>query len=230
VPWGDSWLTATWPFVRSALPQSPASVLELGCGPEGGFVPRLLDSGYQAVGVDRNAPAGAGFHQLDFEHYDPPRPVDAVVACRSLHHVDDPADVARRIAEALRPGGALVVVEWAWERFDEQTARWCRERLEPAEAEEDHGWLQRRLDGWLASGEAWDAYFVAWAGTHGIHRAERILGELDGHFERTSCAYAPYFFAELGNVAEAEEQAAIDAGEIRATGIRYVGARSCSES
>ena len=43
------------------------------------------------------------------------------------------------------------------------------------------------------------------------------------HFERTSCEYAPYFFAELGNVAEAEEQAAIDAGEIRATGIRYVG-------
>ena len=62
MPWGDSWLAATWPFVRTALPPAPASVLELGCGPEGGFVPRLLDSGYEAVGVDRNAPAGAGFN------------------------------------------------------------------------------------------------------------------------------------------------------------------------
>jgi SAM-dependent methyltransferase len=223
VPWGDRWLTALWPFIRSQLPPPPASVLELGCGPLGGFVPRLLDEGYEAVGVDRNAPTGADFHQLDFEHYDPPRPVDAVVACRSLHHVDDPVDVADRIAAALCPGGTMVVVEWAWERFDEQTARWCFERLEPAEAGEDQGWLQRRRDGWLASGEAWDAYFVAWAGTHGIHRAERILRELDERFERRSCEFAPYFFADLGDVAEADEQAAIDAGEIRATGIRYVG-------
>ena len=224
MPWGDGWLTALWPFVRGALPPAPARVLELGCGPQGGFVPRMLEAGYAAVGVDRNAPGGPGFHQLDFEHFEPLRPFDAVVACRSLHHVADPADVAGRVAAALRPGGGLVVVEWAWERFDEQTARWCLERLEPAEAEDDHGWLQRRLDGWQASGEAWDAYFSAWAGTHGIHRAERILHELDGRFARLSCEYAPYFFSELGDdVAEADEQAAIDAGAVSATGIRYVG-------
>lgn len=222
--WGDRWLTALWPFVRAALPRPPANVLELGCGPLGGFVPRLLDEGYEAVGVDRNAPTGAGFHEVDFEHYDPPRAVDAIVACRSLHHVDDPANVANRVAAALRPGGTMVVAEWAWERFDEQTALWCFERLEPAEAGEDPGWLQRRRDGWVASGEPWDAYFASWAATHGIHRAERILRELDGHFERRSCELAPYFFADLGDVAEADEQAAIDAGEIRATGIRYVGA------
>jgi hypothetical protein len=31
----------------------------------------------------------------------------------------------------LVPGGVLVVVEWAWERFDEATARWCFARLTP---------------------------------------------------------------------------------------------------
>jgi SAM-dependent methyltransferase len=215
---------ALWPFVRAALPPAPASVLELGCGPLGGFVPRLLDAGYEGVGVDRNAPSGAAFHKLDFEHYEPRRPVDAVVASRSLHHVDDPAEVARRVAAALRPGGSLVVVEWAWERFDEQTAHWCFERLPPAQAGEDQSWLQRRHAGWVASGEPWDAYFTSWAASHGIHPAERILGELDERFQRTSCEYAPYFFADLGDIAEADEQAAIHAGEIRATGIRYVGA------
>ena len=65
--------------------------------------------------------AGEGFHQCDFERYDPPRDVDAIVASRSLHHVDDPAAVAGHIASALRPGGAIVVVEWAWERFNEKT-------------------------------------------------------------------------------------------------------------
>jgi SAM-dependent methyltransferase len=223
VPWGDRWLGALWPFVRASLPPAPANVLELGCGSLGGFVPRLLDEGYEAVGVDRDAPDGPGFHRVDFEHYDPPRAVDAVVACRSLHHVHDPADVARRVAAALRPGGTLVVVEWAWERFDEQTAHWCFDRLLPAQDGEAHGWLQRRHDGWRESGEAWDPYFTAWAATHGIHRAEHILRELDAHFERTSCALAPYFFADLGGVTEADEQASIDLGEIRATGIRYVG-------
>ena len=223
MPWGDRWLAALWPFVRAALPPAPATVLELGCGPLGGFVPRLQDAHYEAVGVDRNAPAGKGFHQVDFERYDPPGAVDAIVASRSLHHVDDPAAVADHIASALRPGGAIVVVEWAWERFDEETARWCFERLEPAEADEDPGWLRRRRDGWLASGERWDAYFTGWAAGHGIHRAERILRELDGRFERGSCEFAPYFFADLGEIAEADEQAAINAGEIRATGIRYVG-------
>jgi SAM-dependent methyltransferase len=226
VPWGDRWLSALWPFVRASLPPAPANVLELGCGPLGGFVPRLLDEGYEAVGIDRSAPEGPAFRRVDFEHYDSQRPVDAVVACRSLHHVDDPAGIARGVAAALRPRGTLVVVEWAWERFDEPTARWCFDRLLPAQAGEDQGWLQRRHDGWRDSGEAWDAYFTGWARTHGIHRAERILRELDARFERRSCAFAPYFFADLGGVTEAEEQAAIEAGEIRATGIQYVGARA----
>ena len=51
---------------------------------------------------------------------------------------------------------------------------------------------------------------ASWASSTGTSSARRAT-------------YAPYFFAELGNVAEADEQAAIDAGEIRATGIRYVG-------
>ena len=169
-------------------------------------------------------PAGEGFHQLDFERYDPPRDVDAIVACRSLHHVDDPAAVADHIASALRPGGAVVVVEWAWERFDEKTAHWCFERLEPAEADEDPGWLQRRRDGWLASGRALGRVLRGLGGRRTASIAPSAsCASWTGASSARSCEFAPYFFADLGDIAEADEQAAIDAGEIRATGIRYVG-------
>jgi SAM-dependent methyltransferase len=221
MPWGDRWLTAVWPFVRSQLPPAPASVLEIGCGPLGGFVPRMAEQGYEAAGIDRNAPDAPGYHQLDFEHHDPPLPVDAIVASRSLHHVGDVGDVIARAAATLRPGGTIVVAEWAWGRFDEQTARWCFDRLDAPE--DEPGWLHRRRDGWLASGEAWDAYFTAWTRTHELQSADLILRELDRHFERALCEYAPYFFADLGGTSEDDEQAAIDVGEIRATGIRYAG-------
>ena len=219
---GERWLTALWPFVRAQLPPAPASVLEIGCGPLGGFVPRLRQGGYEATGVDRNAPAANGHAQVDFEHYQPPRALDAIVACRSLHHVGDLGEVIGLAASALRPGGAMVVVEWAWERFDEATARWCFARLDAAETA-DPGWLRRRRDGWLASGESWDAYFGAWTAEGGLHRGDRILGELAARFEPRLCDYGPYFFAELSETTEEDEQAAIASGEIRATGIRYAG-------
>ena len=123
------WLASLWPFVRSELPAAPARVLEIGSGPFGGFVPGLLRGGYEAVGIDRNAPDAPTYRRTDFEQYEPPEAVDAIVASRSLHHVGDLEDVLRRAAEALRPGGVLIVVEWAWERFDADTAHWCFARL-----------------------------------------------------------------------------------------------------
>ena len=215
------WLASLWPFVRSEFPAAPARVLEIGCGPFGGFVPGLLHGGYEAVGIDRNAPEAAGYQRIDFEQYEPPEPVDAIVASRSLHHVGDLEDVLGRAAEALRRGGVLIVVEWAWEQFDADTAHWCFARFDPAEP----GWLKGRKDGWAQSGEAWEDYFESWARNHGLHRGDRIVGALDARFERRSCMYGPYFFADLGGFSEGDEQSAIEAGEIRANGIRYAGTR-----
>ena len=33
----ERWLAALWPFVRAWLPPPPAAVVEIGCGPLGGF-------------------------------------------------------------------------------------------------------------------------------------------------------------------------------------------------
>jgi SAM-dependent methyltransferase len=216
------WSAALWPFVRSRLPASPATVLELGCGPAGGFVPALREHGYEAVGIDPNAPETRGFHRIGFEQYEPPQPVDAIVASRSLHHVGDLGEVVGSVVAALRPGGTLIVAEWAWEQFDADTAEWCFARM-GADDESPDGWLRRRRDAWAESGEDWESYFFAWAAGHGLHRGEDILDGLAQRFDTAFSTRGPYFFADLAGVREADEEEAIAAGAIRATGIRYAG-------
>ena len=216
----ERWLGATWPLVRTRLPVAPACVVELGCGPLGGFVPRLRSAGYDAIGVDPQAPEGPQYQQIEFERAELPRHVDAVVASTSLHHVTSPAHVLDRITSTLRPGARLVVVEWAWERFDEPTAGWCFNRLGP---DDEPGWLHRRRSEWLASGRDWLSHFREWADGENLHAGATLIRLLDQRFERQLLAYGPYFFADLPGTAVPGEQAAIEAGQIQATRIDWVG-------
>lgn len=216
------WLDANWPFVQARLPASGSRVIEIGCGSLGGFVPALVRHGYDAVGIDPEAPEEPGYHRIEFERYRSPEPVDAVVASTSLHHVADLGDVADRVAASLVPGGVLVVVEWAWERFDEATAEWCFSRLDAPAAGTHPGWLHEHRGDWSASEQSWEAYCHGWAREEGIHTGQQILQELDTRFERDTCAFGPYFFPDLRDTSEAAEQLAIDAGQIQATGVRYV--------
>lgn len=218
----ERWLTATWPVVRAALPDPPARVVELGCGSVGGHVPRLRAEGYDALGVDPEAPEGPEYRRVEFERLeDPPRKAAAIVASASLHHVEDPGEVLDAMGRALAPGGRVIVVEWDWEAFDEPTAEWCFARL----AGDDDGWLHRHRNGWAASGRPWSAYLRGWADEHGIHGAALLLGLLGERFRLERPAYGPYLFADLAGTTEADEQAAIDAGEIRATRVQVVGRR-----
>jgi SAM-dependent methyltransferase len=224
----DRWLAAVWPFIQEQLPPAPASVLEIGCGPLGGFVPALRDAGYHAVGVDPSAPEGPDYRPVEFEGHQPPRPVDCVVASLALHHVADLDRALDRLGDLLVPGGVLVVVEWAWERFDEATARWSFARLAPPEPGAEPGWLHRHQERWSASGQPWERYLRGWAEQEGVHPAGQIQRGLDARFTRRFHAEHPYLFADLAATSEAEEQAAIDAGEIRAVGSRYVATHGAS--
>jgi SAM-dependent methyltransferase len=217
----DRWLAAVWPFVRGQLPPAPATVLEVGCGTLGGFVPALWEGGYQALGVDPEAPEGSDYQRIEFEHYNPPWPVNCVVASLSLHHVVNLDAALDRLRDLLAPGGALVVVEWAWERFDEPTAQWCFARLAPPAPGAEPGWLHKHQQRWAASDQSWDGYLREWATEEGLHPGEQILRGLDMRFTREHAADAPYLFADLADTSETEEQAAIDAGQIQAIGIRY---------
>ena len=214
----ELWLTTMWPSVRSWLPAPPATVVELGCGSLGGFVPALRADGYDAVGIDPAAPEGPEYRQAEFEHAElPPRP-DAVVASLSLHHVAEPGAVLDKVAGALGAGGIVIVVEWDWEAFDERTARWCLQRqVQP------DGWMRRRLDAWSDSGEPWEPAFRGWALEHGLNSVGTLVAELDRRFEQVLYRTGPYMFAELAGTSVSDEQRAIDAGEIQPMRIDYVG-------
>jgi SAM-dependent methyltransferase len=215
----ERWLGAVWPVVGGWLPAPPARVLEIGCGREGGFVPRLSSSGYEVIGVDPEAPEGVEYRRSQFEQAELEPSFDVVVASTSLHHVADPADVIGRIASVLAGAGMLVVIEWAWEDFDEPTARWCFSRL----AEVDGTWLHRRRADWLASGQEWEAYLRDWAERERIHSSAALLRLLDSTFDRDHLSRGAYLFPELAGTSEGDELAAIEAGEISATRIDYVG-------
>jgi SAM-dependent methyltransferase len=215
----ERWLAATWPLVRSFLPEPPAQVVEIGCGSLGGFVPMLRSSGYEATGVDPEAPDDEDYRPVEFENAGPFSGLDAVVASTSLHHVADPGTVIDVVASALVHGGTVVVVEWDWEAFDEPTAEWCFERL----GSEEEGWLHGLREKWLASGRPWPAFVREWAQEHELHRAGTLLGLLDQRFQRTHLAYGPYFFPDLAETTEADELAAIRERLIRPTRVDYVG-------
>jgi hypothetical protein len=52
-----------------------------------------------------------------------------------------------------------------------------------------------------------------------------MLRELETRFDTRALGYWPYFFPGLAGTSEADEQAAIDAGQIQANRIQYRGRR-----
>jgi hypothetical protein len=91
MPPGEPWLATLWPLIRARLPPPPARAVDIGCGPLGGFVPMLRAEGYDAIGIDPQAPEQPHYRRIEFERAELPPQVDAVVASTSLHHVADPA-------------------------------------------------------------------------------------------------------------------------------------------
>src|SRR5262249_16377169 len=98
-----------WRFVHGWLPAPPAAVVEIGCGPLGGFVPMLRSAGYDASCVDPEAPEGPGYHRVEFEQHELPGGAAVVVACASLHHVGDVGEVLGRAGAGLTSGGGAGV-------------------------------------------------------------------------------------------------------------------------
>jgi 2-polyprenyl-3-methyl-5-hydroxy-6-metoxy-1,4-benzoquinol methylase len=200
-------------FVLPHLPPVPARVLEVGCG-DGTLARALARAGHAVTAIDPEAPEGPLFRRLTLEEFAEPGPFDAVVASRSLHHVESLAAAFDRIAALLTPGGVLVVNEFAKERLAGPTAEWYLGRRRALAAV-----------GGAPAPSSLDDCLREWEHDHAdLHGYEAMRAELDARFRERFFAWVPYLHHELAQVApEAEEQALIDAGAIRATGFRYVG-------
>lgn len=221
----DAWEHDVGGFVLDHLPSPPCRALDVGCG-SGWLVRALEDRGYDAYGVDPQAPEDdRRLTRTTLEEFEPDGPFDAVVAVLALHHVDDLDLAMGAIHRSLAPTGTMICVEFAWDRFDDDTARWCLQRL-PAELD-DHNWLhelclplrQRRQQGQpLRANEL----VRSWASEHGFHPSVDILARLRDRFVEQHLERGPYLYPDLAVGAD-EERTAIERGRIAAASVRFVG-------
>jgi ubiquinone/menaquinone biosynthesis C-methylase UbiE len=199
-----SWNDELCDLVAEWVPAG-AKVLEVGCG-KGELARRLQREGHLVTAIDPEAPAGPIFRRVTLEELADAGPFDVVVASRSLHHVRDLAAALDKIAGLLEPGGALILNEFAPDRADDATLRWCATHLPP---------------GHLHLG-SWHEYYGD------LHGHAEMSAMLRQRFEELLFRWRPYLGRELGRPElDAEERELIAAGRIRALGYQYVGRTPC---
>jgi len=113
--------------LRSALPDAPADVADLGCG-TGSLSVLLAEDGYRVTGLDlspkmvaaasakaRAATVVATFRQGDASCPEiEPASMDAVLVRHVTWALPDPEAAIRRWTALLREGGRLVLIEGRW--------------------------------------------------------------------------------------------------------------------
>jgi ubiquinone/menaquinone biosynthesis C-methylase UbiE/DNA-binding transcriptional ArsR family regulator len=112
-------------------------LLDIGTG-TGRILTLLAPRASRALGIDRShemlalaraATAAAGLSHVQLRHGDmyhlalPPRSADLVVLHQVLHFADDPVAVLREVSRVLRPGGRLLLVDFA-----PHTEEWLRDQ------------------------------------------------------------------------------------------------------
>jgi SAM-dependent methyltransferase len=181
-------------------------VLEIGAG-NGELAEALRSAGYEVTAIDPRSESPAilpvALHDVEAA----PASFDAAVSVVAMHHVEPLAESCARLAELVRPGGALVLDEIDVDRFDERAASWWLARR-PAEDED------RTADDVIA-------YLH-----HHCHPLEVMRAALDGWFSLAAPVRGPYLYRwSLPPGVRAGEEAAIHAGELPAVGSRVVGTR-----
>ena len=246
----------TYQFVKSMLAQPAQTILEVGCG-NGYLTLELARDGHAVTGIDLSAdsievaerskaahPDSPGFGHLRYLCTNvniwqaPDASVDCVIFYRSLHHIGDLLQAMATVKRLLKPGGRIICQDYAYDRFDEQTACWLyqmqrllflsgRYDADPATLPEEAASIEALRTAWLKR-----------ASEHHLNRYEEMMSALQGTCHEHFFAWAPYLFVYIGNAIrhaapeqERElltflkrmEQYLIDHRAIQAVGFRFVG-------
>jgi 2-polyprenyl-3-methyl-5-hydroxy-6-metoxy-1,4-benzoquinol methylase len=246
----------TCQFVKSMLPQPAQTILEVGCG-NGYLTLELARDGHAVTGIDLSAdiievaerskaahPDTPGFGSLRYLCTDVntwqalDASVDCVIFNRCLHHISDLPQTMVTMKRLLKPGGRIICQDYAYDRFDEQTACWLfqMQRLlflsghydtDPATLPDEAASIRAMRTAWLTR-----------SSEHHLNQYEEIISALHETCDEHYFAWVPYLFVYIGNGMRAVsveqerelltflkrmEQYLIAHDAIQAVGFRFVG-------
>lgn len=200
-------------------------VLDIGCG-DGSMVAELSGR-YHVVGVDPHAEPGEHVVAEPFETFETldAEPFDVVVASLSLHHLADVDAASAALHRLTAPGGTVLVREFDRELLtDPRTLQWWyhqRQALDVvAPPGPDEHSLPATFDEFRSNVLAkFDGHVMRW------QAVEAML--LAAGLSMVSCRPTPHLFRwGLSEAVRPLEEALIEAGSIRAVGLRWHGRRA----
>lgn len=199
----------------------PVDVLDLGCG-LGYIALELAREGCRVVGIDpdeesvrlaraaRDAdPVLRGGTMLSYQVADaatwrsPSARFDVVVASRVLHHLESLDRVLDNVVRWLRPGGRLVCVELAYDRFDRADAAWL---AQAADLLRSAGLLGGTVAAQPAESIArvWEHWWREHEEEDGLRTFDELILGLRGRFEEEHMAWHAYLGWDLLEQLEGE--------------------------
>lgn len=205
-------------FVQSSLCSPPGEVLEVGAG-RGDLALRLINTGYDVTAIDPSGSNDGLVRPVALSEFNVSRGFDAVVASRTLHHIENLQAAINKLHRFTSVGGIVILHDFGWERVDVPTGRWLHSIIRQRSRRNSEAPLEASFPDW----------FAQWRSEHAhLHRSTEMLDALREKFNERCYAECPYLAAEYVDVnpdlVEAEVSN-IEDGAIKAAGFRFVGER-----
>ena len=231
----------TLAFIAAQVPRR-ARLLEVGAG-DGALAIRLQALGYEVVAVDTAVKAvarararGLDARRAHWPDFADSRRFDAVLFTRSLHHIGPLSPAVRQARALLRPGGCVLVEDFARHELTPLAAEWLCQVLALLDGA---GLLRKQADPLLAAMRRERDPLLAWQSVHDphLHAAGAMRAALQAEFRRVESAIVPYLYRyvcarlpenrrgyRLARRALAMEQRLARVGGVPLIGRRFVAA------